>query len=157
LKDGQRVRGARKNEDAYSIQIMDMRQRLQGYVKADLREVISEKASLMPDFKADRLSDTDLNDILGYLGMLRGGSEAVQAFRPADAELRVGTTSESVSSQDLLDGFKNQMRWTMYSGDYTGKRHSPLTQITPQNVNRLTPQWAFQADTIATGRGFEST
>ncbi len=35
-KDGQRVRGARKNEDAYSIQIMDTRERLQGYVKADL-------------------------------------------------------------------------------------------------------------------------
>ena len=45
--------------------------------------------------------------------------------------------------------------WASYSGDYTGRRHSPLTQITPANVSRLAPQWAFQADTIATGRGFE--
>src|SRR5215831_196066 len=162
LKDGQRIRGARKNEDAYSIQIMDMRQRLQGYVKADLREVIIDKASLMPDFKADRLSDNDLNDVLGYLGTLRG-EDVVQAFRPADeADVRVrtttdGVTSGGVSSADLLDGFKNPSRWTMYSGDYTGTRHSPLTQITSQNVSRLTPQWAFQADTIATGRGFESS
>ncbi|HKF66989.1 MAG TPA: c-type cytochrome, partial [Vicinamibacterales bacterium] len=162
LKDGQRIRGARKNEDAYSIQIMDMRQRLQGYVKADLREVIIEKGSLMPDFKADRLSDNDLNDVLGYLGTLRGGSDGgtgvVQAFRPADtADLKVGTTTEIITTKDLLDGFKNPSRWAMYSGDYTGTRHSPLTQITSQNVSRLTPQWAFQADTIATGRGFEST
>ena len=146
--DGQRIRGARKNEDAYSIQIMDMRQRLQGYVKADLREVVSEKASLMPDFKADRLGDGDLNDVLAYLGTLRGDAAAT-AVASADAPL--------VTSQDLLDGFKNTSRWTMYSGDYTGRRHSPLTQITPQNVGRLTAQWAFQADTIATGRGFEST
>jgi alcohol dehydrogenase (cytochrome c) len=145
-KDGQRVRGARKNEDAYSVQIMDTRERLQGYVKADLREVINEKTSLMPDFKADRLSDSDLNDVLSYLGTLRGGSD-----------VRIRTTEEGVTSGDLLDGLKNPTRWTMYSGDYTGKRHSPLTQITPQNVSRLAPQWAFQADTIATGRGFEST
>jgi alcohol dehydrogenase (cytochrome c) len=150
--DGQRIRGARKNEDAYSIQIMDMRQRLQGYIKADLREVINEKASLMPDFKADRLSENDLNDVIGYLGTLRGDS----GYLNRDSGL-VARDSGLVTSQDLLDGFKNPTRWTMYSGDYTGKRHSPLTQITPQNVNRLAPQWAFQADTIATGRGFEST
>ncbi len=27
------------------------------------------------------------------------------------------------------------------------QRHSPLTQITPENVRRLTGQWAFQTDT----------
>jgi PQQ-dependent dehydrogenase (methanol/ethanol family) len=157
-KDGQRVRGARKNEDAYSIQIMDTRERLQGYVKADLREVINDKTSLMPDFKADRLNDSDLSDVLSYLGTLRGAPDGVQAFRPAEtADLKVRTTVDGLTSQDLLAGLKNPTRWTMYSGDYTGKRHSPLTQITPQNVSRLTPQWAFQADTIATGRGFEST
>jgi hypothetical protein len=96
---------------------MDTRERLQGYVKADLREVINEKTSLMPDFKADRLSDKDLNDVLSYLGTLRGGSD-----------VRVRTTEEGVTSRDLLDGLKIPTRWTMYSGDYTGKRHSPLTR-----------------------------
>jgi len=155
-KDGQRIRGARKAEDAYSIQIMDAGQRLQGYVKADLREVIAEKKSLMPDFAADRLSDRDLNDLVAYLGTLRG-TDAVQAFRPADeADLKVRTTI-GIGTQDLLDGFKNPSRWLQYSGDYTGRRHSPLTQVTPQNVNRLTAQWAFQSDTLALSRGFEST
>jgi alcohol dehydrogenase (cytochrome c) len=45
----------------------------------------------------------------------------------------------------------------MYSGDYTGRRHSPLTQITPENVQRLVAQWTFQADTMPLGRGFEGT
>ena len=161
MSDGQRIRGAKKGEDAYSIQIMDTRERLQGYRKADLRELVVEKKSLMPDFTAERLKDADLGDLVGYLSTLRG-TNVGQAFRPADtADLKVRTTSEggalSITSQDLLGGLKNPARWLQYSGDYTGQRHSPLTQITPQNVSRLSPQWSFQADTLALSRGFEAT
>ena len=48
-------------------QIMDTRERIQGYLKADLAEVIYEKESLMPAFTAQRLNDNDLNDLVGYL------------------------------------------------------------------------------------------
>lgn len=34
--------------------------------------------------------------------------------------------------------------WPGYHGDYSGKRHSTLTQITPQNVPQLGLAWAFQ-------------
>ena len=34
--------------------------------------------------------------------------------------------------------------WPTYHGDYSGQRHSPLTQITPANVSQLTLAWAFQ-------------
>ena len=34
--------------------------------------------------------------------------------------------------------------WPGYHGDYSGRRHSALTQITPQNVGNLTLAWAFQ-------------
>ncbi len=40
--------------------------------------------------------------------------------------------------------------WPLYHGDYSGKRHSALTQITPQNVNRLGLAWAFQTNQGAT-------
>jgi PQQ-dependent dehydrogenase (methanol/ethanol family) len=145
LLDGQRVRGTRKNEDAFSIQVMLATERLQGYRKADVREVLIDKVSLMPDFTSERLSDGDLGDLVGYLGTLRGGSTGVETSAVA-----------GVTSQRLLES-PMTTEWLMYSGDYTGRRHSPLTQITPQNVGRLTAQWAFQADTIATGRGFEAT
>ena len=49
-RDGQQIRGARKSEDPFSIQIMDTRERLQGYLKADLREVSRDPKSLMPDY-----------------------------------------------------------------------------------------------------------
>jgi len=141
--DGTRIRGEKKNEDAYSIQIMDTREQLQGYRKSELREVIAETRSLMPDFTAERVSEGDFRDVLGYLGRMRGTA-------PSEA---ANTFSGGISARDLLDGLKNPGRWLQYSGDYTGKRHSPLTQITPQNVSQLKAQWAFQADTLATTRG----
>jgi len=77
-KDGQRIRGAKKNEDAFSIQVMDTRERLQGYLKSNLQEVIYEKNSLMPAFAAGRLNDSDLNDLVGYLTTLRGADVTVR-------------------------------------------------------------------------------
>lgn len=77
-KDGQRIRGTRKNEDVFSIQVMDMRERIQGYLKGDLREVIYETESLMPSFTTARLNDSDLNDLIGYLTTLRGSDSSVR-------------------------------------------------------------------------------
>ncbi len=36
--------------------------------------------------------------------------------------------------------------WPSYSGDYSGRRHSALTQITPGNVDKLALAWAFQTN-----------
>ena len=57
------------------------------------------------------------------------------------------TGSPLISSQDLLDGLKDGTRWLTYGGDYSSQRHSPLTQITPENVNQLAAQWTFQTGT----------
>ena len=77
-KDGQKIRGAKKNEDVFSIQVMDTRERLQGYLKSNLQDVVYDKASLMPVYTAQRLSDNDLNDLIGYLTTLRGADVAVR-------------------------------------------------------------------------------
>ena len=44
--------------------------------------------------------------------------------------------------------------WTTYSGDMLGQRHSPLTQIAPDNVKNLELQWIFQARSL---EKFEAT
>ena len=72
LRDGQRIRAVRKNEDEFSIQIMDLRQRVQGYAKANLTEVANDKQSVMPAYAPSQLSDRDLDDLLSYLATLRG-------------------------------------------------------------------------------------
>jgi putative heme-binding domain-containing protein len=76
-KDGQKIRGVKKNEDAFSIQIMDMRERIQGYRKSDV-QVIPDQNSLMPAYDPKRLSDTELTDLVGYLSTLRGYDVAVR-------------------------------------------------------------------------------
>jgi putative heme-binding domain-containing protein len=73
-RDGQQIRGARKSEDPFSIQIMDTRERLQGYLKTDVRDVTRDTKSLMPDYGPDRLSEQDLNDLLGFLATLRAST-----------------------------------------------------------------------------------
>lgn len=67
------------------------------------------------------------------------------------------TSGPMITGQDLLAGLANPTRWLTYSGDYSAQRHSPLTQITPENVRRLTARWTFQAETMALNRGFEAT
>ena len=71
-KDGQKIRAIKKNEDAFSIQVMDARERLQGYMKTNLQDVQHDTTSMMPVFPPQRLSDSDLNDVIGYLTTLRG-------------------------------------------------------------------------------------
>jgi alcohol dehydrogenase (cytochrome c) len=68
------------------------------------------------------------------------------------------SASVQITEQDLLGGLKNPTRWLTFSGDYTGQRHSPLKQLTPQNVAGLIPQWIFQTDIPGLqGRGIENT
>jgi alcohol dehydrogenase (cytochrome c) len=55
--------------------------------------------------------------------------------------------SAGVTYEDLRQGLKDPTKWLTFSGDYTGQRHSPLTQVTPENVKQLATQWTFQTDT----------
>src|ERR1700688_1433668 len=38
--------------------------------------------------------------------------------------------------------------WPGYHGDYSGRRHSALAQITPENVGQLGLAWAFQSGQV---------
>jgi putative heme-binding domain-containing protein len=77
-REGERIRGVRKNEDEFSIQIMDTRERLQGYLKASLTELTMDTQSLMPVYGPERLNDRDLDDLLRFLTTLRGADAAAK-------------------------------------------------------------------------------
>jgi glucose dehydrogenase len=36
--------------------------------------------------------------------------------------------------------------WLTYAGDYAGHRHSPLAQITRENVATLVPKWVYHVE-----------
>lgn len=56
--------------------------------------------------------------------------------------------AQGVSSSMLLNPPENS--WPSYHGDYSGRRYSNLTQITPKNVGNLSLAWAFQTGQSAT-------
>jgi putative heme-binding domain-containing protein len=76
--DGQPIHGVKKNEDLFSVQIMDTRERIQGYEKDKMQAVVDDKKSAMPVFGPDRLSQSDLDDVVRYLQGLRGFDPAVR-------------------------------------------------------------------------------
>jgi len=63
--------------------------------------------------------------------------------------------AQGITNKDLLDGFARADRFVQNGGDYSGQRHSPLTQINAQNVGQLAAQWTFQ--TGVSGQKFETT
>ena len=76
--NGQPIHGVKKNEDLLSVQIMDTRERIQGYEKDKVKEVANDTRSAMPAFGTDRLNESDLDDILRYLSTLKGFDPAVK-------------------------------------------------------------------------------
>src|SRR5262249_58643906 len=50
--------------------------------------------------------------------------------------------------RDIPDGRKDPGKGLTYGGAYNAHRHSPLTQLTPQNVAQLSAQWTFQTGTL---------
>jgi alcohol dehydrogenase (cytochrome c) len=54
----------------------------------------------------------------------------------------------NVRQRDLLQR-RITDNWVSYNGDYTGARHSSLTQITPGNVGRLAAQWVFHPRVVS--------
>jgi putative heme-binding domain-containing protein len=76
-QSGPPIVGVKKNEDLFSIQIMDVRERIQGYSK-DTAKVQHNTRSAMPAFPLSRLSDEDLDHVLRYLQTLRGFDPAVR-------------------------------------------------------------------------------
>ena len=54
------------------------------------------------------------------------------------------TVAQGVDQQMLLHPPADS--WPGYHGDYSGRRHSSLHQITPQNVRNLSLAWLFQTD-----------
>jgi putative heme-binding domain-containing protein len=76
--EGHQIRGLKKNEDLFSVQIMDTAERIQGYLREDMRTVTNEKQSAMPAFGTERLSDAELDDLLAYLTALQGTTQPEQ-------------------------------------------------------------------------------
>jgi len=80
--DGKTIVGVAMNEDTFTVQIMDMGERIHSLDKKSLKSLRHENRSLMPPYSADVLNETDLKDVVAYLQSLRAPTPAPEKGAP---------------------------------------------------------------------------
>ena len=64
---GEQITGVVRNEDTYTIQVLDEKENYHSYRKSELRELTHLDHSLMPAYSESALSDQDLMDLLIFV------------------------------------------------------------------------------------------
>jgi putative heme-binding domain-containing protein len=70
-RDGVTITGRILNEDTFTLQLIDSKEKLLSFQKADLSRFEFLKTSAMPSYR-DKLSGDELSDLVGYLVSLKG-------------------------------------------------------------------------------------
>jgi putative heme-binding domain-containing protein len=70
-RDGTTTTGRLLNQDSFSIQLIDSKERLVSLARSNLREYGYVKASPMPSMR-DKLTSAEIDDLVGYLVTLKG-------------------------------------------------------------------------------------
>lgn len=65
--DGKEIKGITLNEDSFSVQIMDSGEHIHLLEKDKLKSFTKSRASAMPKYDADVLSDKEVEDIVAFL------------------------------------------------------------------------------------------
>src|SRR5512141_3229136 len=105
-KDGRESRGVRRNEDTFSLQMIDVSGGLHLLDKRTLASVAVENRSLHPTDYATRLSRADLANLVAYLTTLRGRDMAKTASAPV--------VPGGVTYERLLRARSEPHNWLMY-------------------------------------------
>ncbi len=58
--------------------------------------------------------------------------------------------NDEIVTQQMLHSTALLNNWPSYNGDYTGRRFTGLTQITPANASQLQAQWVFHSHNAGT-------
>lgn len=65
--DDKRYRGIILNEDSFTLQMIDVREKIHSFTKRELQSFEKSRKSLMPAYGPDAISDKDLQDIVAFL------------------------------------------------------------------------------------------
>src|SRR5262245_13480788 len=133
-KDGREIRGVRRNEDTFSVQMVDATGQLHLLDKAKLASVRVESRSLMPGDYGTKLTSSELNDLVAFLSARRARDP-----KPNAATLVPG----GVTVERLVRADAEPHNWLMYWGNYQGTHYSGLKEIDATNVRQLQTAWAF--------------
>jgi cytochrome c oxidase cbb3-type subunit 3 len=71
MKNGAKTSGRLLNQDTFTIQLLDVNERLLSVSRSDVRDLVFVKDSAMPSYR-DTLSRDELADVVAYLVTLKG-------------------------------------------------------------------------------------
>jgi len=135
MRDGREIQGVRRNEDTFTLQMVDASGQLHLLDKTTLAEIRNENRSLMPADYTSRLSAEEIQNLIAYLGTLKERD----INKTANASIPGGVTYERLRNSDA-----EPQNWMHYWGNYQGTHYSALKEITTDNVSRLQAQWSIQ-------------
>ena len=133
-KDGREIRGVRRNEDTFSLQMVDASGTLHLLDKLQLADVRVENTSLMPGDYGTKLAAGEIDDLVAYLSTLR------------ERDLMIASTitvTGGLTFNRLVNADAEPQNWLMYWGNFRGTHYSGLRQITAANVGQLQTAWTF--------------
>ena len=134
-KDGKWIKGLRRNEDTFSIQLFDANEELHLLRKKDLAEIKYAEKSIMPSDYGQRFGETEINDLVAYLKSLKTADLGKAVKMPMKGGL---------GYERVLNASKEPHNWLSYFGGYNGQHFSQLKQINTANVAGLQTAWIFQ-------------
>ena len=132
LKDGRTIRGVRRAEDTFTLQLVEVNSRLHLLDKAAIADLRVENSSVMPHDFGTRLAAPDLTNLVAYLASRRERDASHAPVR-----------SGGVTPERLAKAADEPQNWLTYWGSYQATHYSGLTQITPANVGTLRAAWTF--------------
>jgi alcohol dehydrogenase (cytochrome c) len=134
-RDGAEIRGVRRNEDTFTLQMIDLAGQLRMFDKSRLASVVvDDHASLHPTDYATRFFADEIASLVAYLRTLQGRDLRKSASAPP--------VPGGVTYERLRGARTEPHNWLMYWGDYQGTHYSGLKQIDTANVTRLRAAWS---------------
>jgi PQQ-dependent dehydrogenase (methanol/ethanol family) len=133
--DGREIRGVRRAEDTYSLQMVDTSGKLLRIDKAQITDERYEFKSLMPADYAQRLTAPEIQNVVAYLKT----QTARNLAKTIQAEISGGLTFDRLQHSSA-----EPQNWLTYWGDYQGRHYSALKQINTSNVRQLQARWSAQ-------------
>ena len=134
LRSGQVIAGTLVFRDEFTIALVDASGQYHSWSVSSVKTAIDNPLDAHSKL-LDTYTDDQIHDVLAYLQTLRDGDRPRSASAPA---VRAKVLDPATLLRPPADS------WPTYHGDYSGRRHSALAQITPANVRQLTLAWAFE-------------
>jgi len=137
--DGTNYKGTLLNEDSFTIQFVDMRERVHSLDKSSLKSWKKSRQSLMPVYDEKALPEKDLQDLLHFwcVALREVQSERQTDFRLGFAHCHCNRSCCAGHAAKTAECRQEPQNWADVFGDYAGRRFSSLRTIKLENAEKL--------------------